>query len=438
MTESGHPKGLYLLFATEMWERFSYYGMRALLILYLTKSAMEGGLGFSEKDASLLYGIFTGLVYFTPLIGGWLADKYIGQRWSVTIGAVLMMCGQFSLFYDSNLFCLYTGLLLLVLGNGFFKPNISVMVGGLYSKDDERLDAAYTIFYMGINVGALFAPLLTGYFAYHYGYRYGFLVAAIGMLLGILFYNFLGRRYLGDLCLHPVSKTVESENNNVSLTKEEKDRIKVIAVFVLFSVFFFAGFEQAGSSFTLYTDKYIDRNVMGFEIPTAWFQSINPLFIVILAPIATLLWRYLSKRGKEPSIPTKMAMGMVLLGIGFFVMLGAVWQRGGDVTDPAIKASLWFMAITYLFDTMGELCLSPIGLSMVSKLSPVKLASLMMGVWLLGSFFANLLAGYLASFTGSMGASVLFLSLAIFSICMGILLFFLRNLLVRKSHGRLG
>jgi POT family proton-dependent oligopeptide transporter len=430
-----HPKGLYLLFATEMWERFSYYGMRALLVLYLTTSLLNGGLGFTESDASLLYGIFTGMVYFTPMIGGWLADNYIGQRRSITIGAIVMMLGQLCLFYESSLFFLYLGLTFLVIGNGFFKPNISVLVGNLYEQNDIRRDSAYTIFYMGINVGALIAPLLTGWIATVYGYRYGFLVAGIGMFLGLLVYQFLGNRFFGDLCMLPQKTQLKEEGGEKPLTKAEKDRIKVIFVFALFSVFFFAGFEQAGSSMTLYTDKYIDRNVAGFEIPTAWFQSVNPLFIVLIAPLLTSVWNMLAARKQEPDIPIKMAMGMILLGVGFLFLMGAVWQRGGDVADEGVKANIMFMIMAYFFHTLGELCLSPIGLSMVSKLSPVRLASIMMGVWLLSSFFANSIGGYLASFFSKLGAGSIFTFIAIFSIIMGLVLLCLRKWLLKKSHG---
>lgn len=430
-----HPKGLYLLFATEMWERFSYYGMRALLVLYLTTSLLNGGLGFTESDASLLYGIFTGMVYFTPMIGGWLADNYIGQRRSITIGAIIMMLGQLCLFYESSLFFLYLGLTFLVIGNGFFKPNISVLVGNLYEQNDIRRDSAYTIFYMGINVGALIAPLLTGWIATVYGYRYGFLVAGIGMFLGLLVYQFLGKRFLGDLCMLPQKAQLKEEGGEKPLTEAEKDRIKVIFVFALFSVFFFAGFEQAGSSMTLYTDKYIDRTVAGFEIPTAWFQSVNPLFIVLIAPLLTSVWNMLAARKQEPDIPIKMAMGMILLGVGFLFLMGAVWQRGGDVADEGVKANIMFMILAYLFHTLGELCLSPIGLSMVSKLSPVRLASIMMGVWLLSSFFANSIGGYLASFFSKLGAGSIFTFIAIFSIIMGLVLLCLRKWLLKKSHG---
>lgn len=457
-TQMTHPKGLYLLFATEMWERFSYYGMRALLVLYLTQSLIDGGLGFSDQNASLLYGIFTGLVYFTPLIGGWLADNYLGQRRAISIGAITMMCGQFCLFYEASLTFLYLGLTLLIIGNGFFKPNISVIVGNLYKPNDVRKDSAYTIFYMGINLGALFAPLLTGYFSLKYGYRYGFLIAAIGMLLGWLIFELLGNHYLGNLCKMPQKKQITTEDNiplaqedndrikanpqtisndNTPLTQEEKDRIKVILVFVIFSIFFFAGFEQAGSSMTLYTNKYIDRNINGFIIPTEWFQSINPVFIVLIAPLLSIFWKYLSKRKKEPDVPTKMSLGMILLGIGFLILVGAVMQRGGDIEDETIKANILFMIFAYLFHTLGELCLSPIGLSMVSKLSPVKLASLMMGCWLLSSFFANTIGGLLASYTTTLGAGVIFKFIAIFSIAMGVLLFSLRKWLLKNSHGKL-
>lgn len=431
----GHPKGLYLLFATEMWERFSYYGMRALLVLYLTKSLIDGGLGFTDDNASLLYGFFTGFVYFTPLIGGWLADNYLGQRKAIVIGAILMMLGQFSLATESSLPFLYTGLVLLIIGNGFFKPNISVIVGHLYEPGDPRKDSAFTIFYMGINVGAFFAPLLTGYMALTYGYRYGFMVAGIGMLIGLLVFTILGNRYLGEVGNAPSCKAKDDSLENVPLTKEEKDRTLAIVVFVLFSIFFFAGFEQAGSSMTLYTEKYIDREVGSFVVPTEWFQSVNPLLIVILAPLLTVLWRWLGQRGKEPSIPVKMSMGMVLLGLGFLVLYGAVCARGGDSADESVKASILFILFTYLFHTLGELCLSPIGLSMVSKLAPVKLASLMMGVWLLSSFFANILGGWVSSHISDVGAGTIFLSICVFSVAFGVILFSLNRWLIRKSHG---
>ncbi len=433
-----HPKGLYLLFATEMWERFSYYGMRALLILYLTKSYLEGGLHIEEKTAALIYGFFAGLVYFTPLIGGWLADKYLGQRKSITIGGIIMMCGQFCLAAEQSTTFLYAGLFLLIIGNGFFKPNISVVVGDLYPQGDGRRDAAFTIFYMGINVGAFFAPLITGYLAVKYNYRYGFLASGIGMLIGLLIYNILGNKYLGDIGKLPSGKSLkENAATSLPLTKEEKDRTWVIIILVIFCTIFFAGFEQAGSSMSLYTDRFIDRSVGNFTIPTEWFQSVNPLFIIIMAPLFSMLWTELSWKGKNPSVAIKMGLGMILLGLGFVVMLGAVWQRGGDIADTAIKANLLFLVGTYLMHTVGELCLSPMGLSMVTRLAPVKLASLLMGVWLLTSSVANIAGGYLASFVSEVGAFTIFGLIAGISILFGTVLLVMNKWLEKKAHGLL-
>ena len=436
MSGMKHPKGLYLLFATEMWERFSYYGMRALLVLYLTQQLINGGLGFTEENATLLYGLFTGCVYITPLIGGWLSDNYLGQRKAITIGGITMMFGQFCLASAATPFCLYTGLILLILGNGFFKPNISVLVGDLYEPNDPRKDSAFTIFYMGINVGAFFAPLVCGFLGEHYGYRLGFLVAGIGMLIGQVMFNTLGQRYLGDIGKYPVSKNAETGKSD-ALTKEEKDRSWVIIIMVLFCVFFWAGFEQAGSSMTLYTDKYINRNVFGFEIPTSWFQSVNPMFIVLFAPVFSMMWAWLNRKGKEPSVPMKMGMGMVLLGVGFVLMVLACLQRGGNNPDEAVKANLLFLVGAYMLHTFGELCLSPIGLSMVTKLSPVKLASLMMGVWFMSSFVANIAGGFIASYASKMGAMSIFVAIAILSIVLGLVLMSLNKWLGKKSPGQL-
>lgn len=430
-----HPKGLYLLFTVEMWERFSYYGMRALLILYLTKQWINGGLGFSEQHGNLIYGFFTGFVYFTPIIGGWLADNFLGQRRSISIGAFTMMLGQFCLAYQQSRTFLFIGLFLLIIGNGFFKPNISVIVGNLYAPNDERKDAAFTIFYMGINLGALLAPLLTGYLAINYGYLYGFLAAGVGMLLGQVIYLLFGNKYLGDIGKYPSVGRKTEERQNVPLTKEEKDRTAVIFMLVFFVVFFFAGFEQAGSSFTLYTDKYIDRQLFGFHIPTEWFQSVNPLFIVLLAPLFSMLWRALSGRGKEPSIPVKMGMGMMLLGFGFLLMVGAGIERGKSGDDIFVKANLGWLVGAYLLHTVGELCLSPIGLSMVSKLAPVKLASLLMGVWLMSSFVANIAGGFIASSVSQLGAVTIFSIIAIVSVILGVILLLMNKFLLQKMHG---
>jgi POT family proton-dependent oligopeptide transporter len=452
---TGHPKGLYLLFLTEMWERFSYYGMRGILILYLTKTYLEGGLNISAQNASLIYGFFTGFVYFTPLIGGWIADKWLGQRHAITIGGITMMLGQLTLFAVNTHAGLFAGLGLLIIGNGFFKPNISTLVGGLYEEGDEKRDSAFSIFYMGINLGAFMAPLVVGFLTDNlfagtvtsetgeviisYGYRYGFLAAAVGMFLGQIFFNTLAQKYLGNIGKRPGSLQASAINleapvdTKKPLTKEEKQRITVIFVLFVFAIFFWAGFEQAGSSLSLYTDKYVDRVVFGYEIPTAWFQSVNPLFIVLLAPLFGMFW--VSKTGKKLTTPIKMGLGMVILGVGFFFMLGAVAERGGDTEDISIKASLIWLVLTYLVHTLGELCLSPVGLSVVTKLSPPKLASVLMGVWLLSSFVANIVGGFLASSVESMGAGKIFLYVALFVIVCGIILITLNKKLLRMMHG---
>ena len=456
--KKGHPKGLYLLFFTEMWERFSYYGMRAILILYLTKKFIEGGLGMDEKDAMLLYGYFTGFVYFTPLIGGWLADRYLGKRLAVMIGGVTMMLGQFTLFGLNSTTGLYIGLLLLIIGNAFFKPNISTLVGGLYKDGDSRRDAAFTIFYMGINLGAMIAPLVIGVVtdnmfattnedgSISYGYRYGFLVSGIGMLLGQVIFNLLGPKYLGDLGTKPVGavsdtevakvqKSINPETREVLDEKQEKQRISVIFILLIFAVFFWAGFEQAGSSLSLYTDKYIDRSIGSFEIPTSWFQSVNPLFIVTLAPLFTLFWA--SPIGRRLTTPVKMGVGMIILGVGFLFMIGAVAERSanGDVNDVNNKAALMWLIMTYLLHTIGELCISPVGLSVVTKLSPPKLASVLMAVWMLSSFFANIVGGYIASYVETMGAGEVFTYIAGFVSVCGVLLILLNKVILKLMHG---
>ena len=456
--KKGHPKGLYLLFFTEMWERFSYYGMRAILILYLTKKFIEGGLGMDEKYAMLLYGYFTGFVYFTPLIGGWLADRYLGKRLAVTIGGITMMLGQFTLFGLNSMTGLYIGLLLLIIGNGFFKPNISTLVGGLYKDGDSRRDAAFTIFYMGINLGAMIAPLIIGVVtdnmfattnedgSISYGYRYGFLVSGIGMLLGQVIFNLLGTKYLGDLGTKPVGavsdtevakvqKSINPETGKELDEKDEKQRISVIFILLIFAVFFWAGFEQAGSSLSLYTDKYIDRSIGSFEIPTSWFQSVNPLFIVTLAPLFTLFWA--SPIGRRLTTPVKMGVGMIILGVGFLFMIGAVAERSanGDVDDVNNKAALMWLIMTYLLHTIGELCISPVGLSVVTKLSPPKLASVLMAVWMLSSFFANIVGGYIASYVETMGAGEVFTYIAGFVSVCGVLLILLNKVILKLMHG---
>jgi POT family proton-dependent oligopeptide transporter len=457
----GHPKGLYLLFFTEMWERFSYYGMRGLLTLYMIKLWSQNGLGIAEDKASLIYGFFTGFVYFTPIIGGWIADRYIGQRKAITIGGITMFLGQMVLFAMPSHLGLGIGLVLLILGNGMFKPNISTMVGQMYREGDDRRDSAFSIFYMGINLGAFLAPLIAGTLAEEwfavkdatgaivsYGFKYGFLAAAIGMALGQVVFNLLASKYLLEIGTAPVrSETVEVSEmaddvkhlatDKKGLSREEKQRITVIFILTFFVIFFWAGFEQAGSSMTIYTDKYIDRNFFGWEIPTTYFQSVNPLFIVALGPL--FAWFWTSKYGKRLSTPVKMSLGMILLGIGFLFMLMATYGVQTNVVggkeEVLKKAALIWLVMTYFFHTVGELCLSPVGLSVVTKLAPVKLASMLMGVWMLSSFAANIIGGFVAAYVEKLGAATIFVSIAVFVIALGILMLLLSRQLSKMMHG---
>jgi POT family proton-dependent oligopeptide transporter len=459
----GHPKGLFLLFFTEMWERFSYYGMRAILMLYMTKLWIQNGLNIDGSSASLIYGFFTGFVYLTPIIGGWIADNFIGQRKSITIGGITMFAGQLTLFAVNTHAGLAMGLILLILGNGMFKPNISTMVGQLYRPGDNRRDSAFSIFYMGINLGALFAPLVVALLTDNlfatrdtngevisYGYKYGFLAAGIGMAIGQILFNWLSPKYLLEIGVEPAAKpknqsssgdlsNIDSLGANAKnpLTFEEKQRIAVIFILTFFVIFFWAGFEQAGSSMTLYTDKYIDRNFFGWEIPTAIFQSVNPLFIVALGPVFAWFWN--SKLGGKLSTPIKMSLGMILLGIGFLFMLFATYgvklSGTGDSEVVTQKAALIWLVMTYFFHTIGELCLSPVGLSVVTKLAPVRLASMLMGVWLLSSFVANIMGGYIAMYVEKLGAATIFVSIAAFVISLGLLMLILSRRLSKMMHG---
>ncbi len=431
-----HPKGLYLLFTVEMWERFSYYGMRSFLIFYLTKSWIEGGLGFNEQVGNLIYGYFIGLMYFTPLIGGWIADRFWGQRKAVFIGSFIMIAGHLIIASQRTNLFLFLGLFLLVIGVGLFKPNISTIVGQLYDKNDKRIDNAFTIFYMGINVGGLLGGIVMGYVCNELNYSYGFLVAAIGLVLGQIIYIVLGNRFLGDKGKFP-QKLVERstlETKKIPLTKEERDRTKAIFIIVFFVIFFFAGFEQAGSSMNLYTEKYINREFFGYLIPVEWFQSLNPLLIVTLAPLFTVFWTYLSKKNKEPNIPVKMAWGMILLGVGFFFMLGAVMERGGENPDISLKSNLAWLLFAYLLHTMGELCLSPLGLSMISKVAPVKLVSMFMGMWFVSISIANIAGGYMASMIPSLGAFTIFGGIALLSIFFGVILLLVNKRIYKLMH----
>ncbi|WP_099609661.1 peptide MFS transporter [Vibrio coralliilyticus] len=435
----GHPRGLFLLFGTELWERFSYYAMRAILVLYLTDATLDGGLGWSTKDALDLYGIYTGLVYITPLIGGWLADNYLGQRRSILIGGALMAVGQFTLAMPADILGLgtvhtfYLGLALLIAGNGLFKPNISTMVGDLYQEGDNRRDGAFTIFYMGINLGALLAGVIAGSVTDEFGWKSGFIVAGIVMLISLVMQMSLAQSWLGDMGGEPAAKrdlAIKKSSKKEPLTKEEFDRIKVILVMSLFTIVFWAGFEQAGGLMNIYTQQYTDRMIGGFEVPAAWFQSLNPFFIITLAPLLAVLWVKLGKR--EPNSPVKFALAMFFLALGFLCMVGAVMEQGGDTT---VKTSMLWLVGAFFFHTLGELCLSPIGLSLVTKLAPLRLASLMMGAWFGCNAIANYVAGYVGSHVGELGAFAIFSGIAVTAIISGIILLLFSNTLVRWMHG---
>ncbi|EGQ8024234.1 peptide MFS transporter [Vibrio vulnificus] len=435
----GHPRGLFLLFGTELWERFSYYAMRAILVLYLTDTTINGGLGWSTKDALDLYGTYTGLVYITPLIGGYLADNYLGQRRSILIGGTLMAIGQFTLALPADalglgsLHTFYLGLALLIAGNGLFKPNISTMVGDLYQEGDNRRDGAFTIFYMGINLGALIAGVVSGSVTTEFGWKAGFVAAGIGMLISLVMQMALAQSWLGDIGREPAAKrdlAIKKSAQKEALTKEEVDRIKVILVMSLFTIVFWAGFEQAGGLMNIYTQQYTDRMIGSFEIPAAWFQSLNPFFIITLAPVLAVLWVKLGKR--EPNSPVKFALAMFFLALGFLCMVGAVVEQSGDTS---VKTSMLWLVGAFFFHTLGELCLSPIGLSLVTKLAPLRLASLMMGAWFGCNAIANYVAGYVGSHVGELGAMAIFSGIAVTATVSGVILLLFSNQLVRWMHG---
>ena len=382
-----HPKGLYLLFFVEMWERFSYYGMRALLMLY-----MVNALKFSTERAGSIYGYYTGLVYLTPLLGGYLADRYLGPRKAILIGGILMALGHFAMAFPPLPF-FYSALGLLIIGNGFFKPNISTIVGQLYEKNDPRKDSGFTIFYMGINLGALFSPLICGYLGEKIGWHWGFGAAGVGMVFGLLVYLWGQKKLLGEIGVRPPGGKRVGQEQQEPLTREDKHRIAAIFIFAFFVIFFWSAFEQAGSSLTLFADQDTNRMIplINWEMPASWFQSVNPFFIILLAPIFSGMWINLAERDREPPTPVKLAMGLGLLSMGFVVMIAAaaVYQESGPVSLA------WLLAV-YLLHTLGELCLSPVGLSVVTKLSPTRFLSLMMGIWFASSSLANLVGGLFA------------------------------------------
>lgn len=497
----GHPIGLSTLFASELWERFSYYGMRALLVLFLTATFASGGFEMAELDAFTIYGIFTGLVYVTPIIGGVLADKILGQRKSIYIGGLTMAVGQFLLAtsawlgesgasMDLRQTIFFAGLGTLICGNGLFKPNISTMVGELYDNNDPRKDAGFTIFYMGINIGAFLSPLVAGKLGEQVAWQYGFLSAGIGMLLGTVWF-FVRSHTLGHVGMPPKVKAervrlavkdwisiliyvvsiiglifglilgwgaipsavrtsivyIIAIGGTIYLVltifkgtsgKTEWSRVGVILVLAIFNIFFWGGFEQAGTTFNLFARDNTQRLVGSWEIPASWFQSINAIFIVLFAPLFSILWVQLEKRKLNPNTPMKFAWGMILLAVGFVVMAFA-YSKSTSGEEIKLVSPLW-LTMVFMLHTFGELCLSPIGLSMVTKLSPPKLVSTMMGIWFgstaAGNFVASQMKAISLRLEDAMGTEIqVFWLIAIQSAIIAVVIVILSPWLKKMMHG---
>tara|TARA_B100001123_G_scaffold450900_1_gene624858 strand:+ start:10109 stop:11572 length:1464 start_codon:yes stop_codon:yes gene_type:complete len=465
----GHPRGLATLFFTEMWERFSYYGMRALLVLFMTDLVTSGGLGMTVSTTTAIYGLYTFAVYAVALPGGWIGDRLMGQRHAVLYGAIVIALGHFSLAVPT-ISAFYFGLLLIVIGTGLLKPNISAIVADLYPEGGARRDAGFSIYYMGINIGAFAGPLICGYLGEGINWHLGFSAAGIGMLLGVIQYV-LGWKHLGAagllqqqssgerasvirsflsgvgvvcVLLVLISFLQANDSLNVSilsiaqgtgliitmlvllyfayvflyvdLSQAERRRVAVIPVLFVAAAVFWSGFEQAGSSMNLFAERLTDRNVGEWEIPATWLQSVNPLFIVLFAPVFGAFWVKLGQ--KNPSIPVKFALGLTQLGVGFFVLAwGATFSVDGSGVSP-----MW-LVVTYFFHTTGELCLSPVGLSSITKLSPKRLVGQMMGIWFMASALGSLLAGLVAGLTESLDLPQLFGTVGLIVVGTGCVLF---------------
>lgn len=405
----GHPRGLVILFLTEMWERFSYYGMRALLVYYMVKQLM-----FTQSQASEMYGLYTGLVYLAPFFGGIVADRAWGQRKTVIVGAVLMAVGHFLMAFE---FLFYPALLFLILGNGAFKPNISTQVGNLYAEGDPRRDRAFGIFYMGVNLGAFFSPLVCGTLGELYGWHYGFGAAGVGMIVGLSVY-LLGQSWLApdNLMVRRLAERQVSE----PLSADENHRLLVLIAVCLITVAFWAAYEQQGNTVALWADAYTDRAVFGWEFPASWFQSVNPAFIILGTPIVTTYWAWQSRRNREPSSVTKMAIGCFLLCIGFLVLVPAATLYSMDGQPVSM---VWLILFNLLI-TVGELYLSPVGLSLVTKLSPPRMVSMMMGVWFLSAFLGNYAAGFVGRYWERMPKDIFFLMVASIGLVAGLAILF--------------
>ena len=466
----GHPRGLATLFFTEMWERFSFYGMRAILILFMTAPAAGGGLGFSVATAGVIYGLYTSMVYFLSVPGGWVADKIFGQRRAILYGGILIVLGQFSLGVPRTPF-FYSGLVLLVLGTGLLKPNVSTVVGQLYAAGDQRRDAGFSIFYMGINLGAFISPLAVGYIGQRVNWNLGFMLAGAGMIVGLIQYV-MGSRYLGEAGLHPVPAETPKARADVHRTAgigvallavlvgapvllqavgviqitaagvgdavgigllvvttaifswllsrkdwspvERKRLIAIIALFIA-SVFFWSAYEQAGSTLTLLADRSVHNSVFGVSFPSSWYQSVPAIFVIVLAPVFALLW--LRSGTHEPSTPSKFSIGLVLVGLGFVVIaIGAARAVHGVLISP-----MWLIA-GYFLHVCGELCLSPVGLSALTKLAPQRVAGFMMGLWFVTISMGDYIGGLFGSMYEKYSPPELFMIVAAATIGFGLIM----------------
>ncbi|MBV7269274.1 peptide MFS transporter [Winogradskyella luteola] len=428
----GHPVGLFILFFTEMWERFSYYGMRAILVLYLVAQATgdNAGLGWTNGEALALYGWYTMLVYVASIPGGWIADKFLGQKKSVLYGGILLVAGH-SILAIEQMWAFYTGLGLIIAGVGMLKPNISTMVGGLYKQGDIRRDKGFTIFYIGINIGAFLSSLIVGYVGEVHGWHYGFGLAGIGMALGLLQY-LVGQKYLKTVG----NFTGDSENEEEKaamkrpLTKVEKDRVVVLFISFLLVIVFWGAFEQAGGLMNIYAMDNTNRMLMGWEVPASWFQSLNAMFIIFLGTSVAAYWASRKLKGKNATSLFKMIIGLIIMGTGFFFMSAASAQF-----ESTGSSAMYWLVLAYLFHTIGELCISPVALSYITKLAPLKYASLMMGVYFAMTGFGNKLAGLLGEASEKLGEFTIFTGIAMFCVAFGLIVMVFRKKLETLTHG---
>ena len=404
----GHPRGLSTLFFTEMWERFSFYGMRAFLILYMVAPVAQGGLGFADRDAASIYGTYTGSVWGAAIFGGLVADRFLGQYRSVLIGGLVIAAGHFTLAFKA-LPAFYSGLAMIVVGTGLLKPNVSTLVGSLYEPGDARLDAGFSLFYMGINLGAFLGPLAAGWLAQRVDWHLGFASAGVGMVLG-LGQDLLGKRWLQpaidrlSLTADRGAERPEGSGSRIrALATAEWRRVGAIVIFFLAATVFWGAYEQAGTTLTFFADRYTRLQVWGVSIPASWFQSVPAIFLILLAPLFAWLWVRLGPR--EPSVPAKFAWGLFWMGASFLILVPA---GGAAERVLGTRVSPWWLIGSYLLSEFGELCLSPVGLSAVAKLAPAHLVGVMMGIWFLSNAFGDKLAGWTAGFFGAMPLQTLF------------------------------